>query len=65
MNNHGNYIISLGELTRWLGTEAENLGVDIYPGFPANEVLFNSKGYVEGVATSDVGLDKNSEPKDG
>ena len=55
MNNHGNYIISLGNLCRWLAEQAETLGVEIYPGFAASEVLFNEDGYVKGVATGDMG----------
>ncbi len=53
MENHGNYIVSLGNVCRWLGTQAEGLGVDIYPGFAAAEVLFNDDGSVKGVATGD------------
>ncbi|MGI9461355.1 MAG: electron transfer flavoprotein-ubiquinone oxidoreductase [Alphaproteobacteria bacterium] len=59
MNNHGNYIISLGQVVRWLGQQAETLGVEIYPGFSAAEVLFNKKGAVAGIATNDMGIDKN------
>ena len=55
MNNHGNYIISLGNLCRWLAEQAEALGVEIYPGFAASEVLFNEDGSVKGVATGDMG----------
>ncbi len=58
MNNHGNYIVSLGQVVRWLGQQAESLGVEIYPGFSATEVLFNKNGAVAGVATNDVGVDK-------
>jgi electron-transferring-flavoprotein dehydrogenase len=60
MNNHGNYIISLGEFGRWLTTQAEELGVEIFPGFAAAEVLYNDKDQVLGVATGDMGLDKDS-----
>ncbi|MCW8450628.1 electron transfer flavoprotein-ubiquinone oxidoreductase [Legionella quinlivanii] len=60
MNNEGNYIISLGELCRFLATQAENLGCEIYPGFPASEILYNDQGEVIGVATGDVGIDKES-----
>ncbi len=56
MHNHGNYIISLGNLCRWLGEQAEALGVEIYPGFAAAEVLFNDDGSVKGIATGDMGL---------
>ena len=56
MNNHGNFIVSLGSVTRWLGSKAEALGVDIYPGFAATELLTNAAGAVIGVATGDVGI---------
>lgn len=59
MHNKGNYIISLGELGRWLAGQAENLGVEIFPGFAAAEVLYNDAGHVIGVATGDMGLDKD------
>jgi electron-transferring-flavoprotein dehydrogenase len=62
MNNHGNYIGSLGNLTRWLGQQAEGLGVEIYPGFAAAEVLIDEAGHVLGVATGDMGISKNGEP---
>jgi electron-transferring-flavoprotein dehydrogenase len=61
MKNHGNYIISLGALAQWLKTEAENLGVEIYPGFAASEILLASDGSVLGVATNDLGVNKNGE----
>jgi electron-transferring-flavoprotein dehydrogenase len=64
MNNHGNFIVSLGNVCRWLATKAEALGVEIYPGFAAAEVLFDQAGSVAGVATGDMGLAKNGEPKD-
>jgi electron-transferring-flavoprotein dehydrogenase len=64
MHNEGNYIISLGNLCRWLAQQAEALGVEIYPGFAAAEVLFNDDGSVKGIATGDMGLDRNGEPKD-
>jgi electron-transferring-flavoprotein dehydrogenase len=63
-NNHGNYIISLGNFCRWLGTQAEELGVEIYPGFAAAEVLYDGTGRVKGVATGDMGIGKNGEPTD-
>ncbi|OJV95928.1 MAG: electron transfer flavoprotein-ubiquinone oxidoreductase [Gammaproteobacteria bacterium 39-13] len=63
MKNHGNYIISLELLCQWLGQQAENLGIEIYPGFPAAEILFNEKNEVIGVATGSLGKDKNGEPK--
>ncbi len=56
MNNHGNYIISLGNVCRWLAEKAEALGVEIYPGFAAAEVLYDDKGAVIGVATGDMGV---------
>ncbi|MGD9586619.1 MAG: FAD-dependent oxidoreductase [Brachymonas sp.] len=62
--NHGNYIISLADLTRWLAQQAEALGVEIFPGFPATEVLFNDDGSVKGVATGNMGIGKNGEPTD-
>ncbi|WP_414705047.1 electron transfer flavoprotein-ubiquinone oxidoreductase [Pseudolabrys sp.] len=65
MGNHGNYIVSLGEVCRWLGQKAEALGVEIYPGFAAAEVLYDDNGAVAGVATGDMGIGKNNEPKDG
>ena len=63
MNNHGNYIISLGNVCRWLAGEAEALGVDIFPGFAASEVLFREDGSVMGVATGDMGIGKDGERK--
>ncbi len=63
MNNHGNYIVSLGNVCRWLATEAEALGVEIYPGFAAAEVL-EEDGRVVGIATGDMGIGKNGEPTD-
>ncbi|PZU73611.1 MAG: electron transfer flavoprotein-ubiquinone oxidoreductase [Rhizobium sp.] len=62
MNNHGNYIVSLGLVCRWLAEKAEGLGVEIYPGFAATEVLYNDDGAVIGVATGDMGIEKNGEP---
>ena len=62
MNNHGNYIVSLGNVCRWLATKAEALGVEIYPGFAAAEVLYDDKGAVTGIATGDMGVGKNGEP---
>ena len=64
MNNHGNYIISLGNLCRWLGEQAEGLGVEIYPGFAAAEVLYSDDGAVRGVATGDMGIGKDGQPTD-
>ncbi|QRM57885.1 electron transfer flavoprotein-ubiquinone oxidoreductase [Sinorhizobium sp. BG8] len=62
MNNHGNYIVSLGNVCRWLATHAEALGVEIYPGFAATEVLYNDAGAVIGVATGDMGIERSGEP---
>jgi len=62
MSNHGNYIVSLGNVCRWLAGHAEALGVEIYPGFAATEVLYNDQGAVIGVATGDMGIEKNGEP---
>ena len=62
MHNDGNYIISLGNFCRWLATQAEELGVEIYPGFAAAEVLYNDDGAVVGVATGDMGRDRQGEP---
>lgn len=64
MSNHGNYIVSLGALTRWLGEQAAELGVEIYPGFAAAEVLYDEKGRVTGVATGDMGVGRDGKPKD-
>ena len=65
MRNHGNYIISLGNLCRWLGQQAEELGVEIYPGFAAAEVLYHEDGRVKGVATGDMGIARDGERKPG
>jgi len=62
MKNHGNYIISLGNFCRWLATQAEELGVEIYPGFAAAEVLYDGNDRVIGIATGDMGIDKNGNP---
>ncbi len=61
--NHGNYIISLGNLCRWLGQQAETLGVNLFPGFAASEILFHDDGSVAGIATGDMGVAKNGEQK--
>jgi electron-transferring-flavoprotein dehydrogenase len=63
MNNHGNYIVSLGNVCRWLATQAEELGVEIFPGFAAAEVLYGDKGEVVGVATGDMGIGRDGEHK--
>lgn len=62
--NHGNYVISLANVTRWLGQQAEALGVDIFPGFAAAEVLFAPDGEVRGVATGNLGVNRQGEPTD-
>ena len=59
LSNHGNYIVSLGNMCRWLAQKAESLGVEIYPGFAATQVLYNQEGAVIGVATGDMGVEKN------
>jgi electron-transferring-flavoprotein dehydrogenase len=64
MKNHGNYIISLGNFCRWLATQAENLGVEIFPGFSAAEILYGENDEVMGIATGDMGLSKSGEKKD-
>ena len=65
MHNEGNYVASLGNLTRWLGEQAEALGVEIFPGFAAAEILYHDDGRIKGVATGDMGLDIDGNPKDG
>ncbi|MXR35400.1 electron transfer flavoprotein-ubiquinone oxidoreductase [Craterilacuibacter sinensis] len=64
MHNEGNYIVSLGNFCRWLGQQAEELGVEIYPGFAAAEVLYHADGSVKGVATGDMGIGKDGEKTD-
>ncbi|KAK1143026.1 hypothetical protein N8T08_007090 [Aspergillus melleus] len=64
MNNHGNYIVSLNELTKWLGERAEELGVEIYPGFAASEIVYGNDGAVLGVATNDLGIGRDGQAKD-
>jgi electron-transferring-flavoprotein dehydrogenase len=61
-SNQGNYILSLSNFTRWLGVQAENLGVEIFPGFAAAEILYNAQGAVCGVATGNLGVSKDGEP---
>jgi len=63
-HNHGNYVISLGAVTKWLGEQAEALGVEIFPGFTAAELVYDEQGRVKGVATGNVGLGKDGEPTD-
>ncbi|NMY92187.1 electron transfer flavoprotein-ubiquinone oxidoreductase [Pseudomonas oryzihabitans] len=65
MHNEGNYIISLGNLCRWLGEQAEALGVEIYPGFAAQEPLIDEHGVVRGIITGDLGVDREGQPKEG
>jgi Dehydrogenases (flavoproteins) len=60
--NHGNYIVRLGEVVRWLGEQAEALGVDVFPGFAAAEILYDEQGRVRGVATGDMGRNRQGEP---
>jgi electron-transferring-flavoprotein dehydrogenase len=63
-NNHGNYIVSLGNVTRWMAQQAENLGVEIFPGFAAAEVLYTEEGKVKGVATGNMGIGKDGQPNE-
>ncbi|MCP5206724.1 MAG: electron transfer flavoprotein-ubiquinone oxidoreductase [Hahellaceae bacterium] len=64
MHNHGNYVISLGNLCRWLAEQAEGLGAEIYPGFAAAEILYHENGSVKGIATGDMGIDAEGNKKD-
>nr|WP_264755072.1 electron transfer flavoprotein-ubiquinone oxidoreductase [Kangiella profundi] len=64
MHNDGNYIVSLGNVCRWLADQAEALGVEIFPGFAASEVLYNEDGSVKGIATGDMGIGRDGEKKD-
>ena len=64
MHNEGNYVASLGNLTRWLAEKAEGLGVEIFPGFAAAEILYHDDGRIKGVATGDMGVDVDGNPKD-
>lgn len=64
MSNHGNYIVSLNQFVKWLGERAEELGVEVYPGFAASEVIYASDGSVKGVATNDLGIGRDGKPKD-
>jgi electron-transferring-flavoprotein dehydrogenase len=64
MNNHGNYVVSLGDVCRWLATKAEASGVEIYPGFAAGEVLFDASGAVSGIVTGDMGVARDGHHKD-
>ena len=62
MHNKGNYIVSLGNVCRWLGEQAEAMGIEVYPGFAAAEVLFNEDGSVKGIATGDMGIQRDGTP---
>ncbi len=64
MSNHGNYVVSLGNLCRWLAAQAEALGVEVYPGFPAADILYGDKGEVRGVITGDLGVARDGHHKD-
>jgi electron-transferring-flavoprotein dehydrogenase len=64
MHNHGNYIVSLGNLCRWLASQAEALGVEIYPGFPAADIVYGENGEVKGVVTGDLGVARDGHHKD-
>ena len=64
MHNEGNYIVSMGNVCRWLAEQAEQLGVEIFPGFPAQDVIYNEDGSVGGIITGDMGLDSDGKPKD-
>jgi electron-transferring-flavoprotein dehydrogenase len=64
LTNHGNYVISLANVVRWLGQQAESLGVEVFPGFPAAEILYNEDGSVKGVATGNMGVNRHGEPTD-
>lgn len=63
-HNHGNYIVSMGNVCRWMAEQAEGMGVEVYPGFAAAEVLFHEDGRIKGVATGDMGVGMDGEPKD-
>ncbi|WP_372740865.1 electron transfer flavoprotein-ubiquinone oxidoreductase [Neptunomonas sp.] len=65
MHNEGNYVISLGNLCRWLGEQAEAMGIEIFPGFAAAEILYNEDGSVKGIATGDMGIGVDGQPKSG
>ncbi len=65
MNNHGNYVVSLGNFCRWLAEQAEAMGVEIYPGFAASEIVYGESGEVRGVATGDMGIARDGSKKDG
>ena len=65
LNNHGNYIVSLGNICRWLGEQAEELGVEIFPGFTAADIIYNEDGSTKGILTGELGLSASGEEKDG
>ncbi|NRF69985.1 electron transfer flavoprotein-ubiquinone oxidoreductase [Aquincola sp. S2] len=65
MHNHGNYVVGLGSVVKWLGEQAEALGVEVFPGFTAAEVLYDDKGAVRGVATGNLGIGKDGQPHEG
>lgn len=65
MSNQGNYIVSLNNFVRWLGEQAEEVGVEVYPGFAGSEILYNEDGSVKGIATNDTGIGKNGLPREG
>ncbi len=65
LNNHGNYVVSLGAVVRWMAAQAEALGVEIFPGFAAAEVLYDEHGAVRGVATGNLGVGKDGQPHEG
>ncbi len=65
MRNHGNYVVSLGNLARWLAAQAEEMGVEIFPGFAAAEILYDDDGAVKGIATGAMGIGGDGQPKDG
>ncbi|KFC66206.1 Electron transfer flavoprotein ubiquinone oxidoreductase [Devosia sp. LC5] len=65
LNNHGNYVASLGDICRWLGEQAAKLGIDVFAGFAATELLYDQQGAVRGVATGDMGRDREGKPKPG
>ena len=64
MSNHGNYIVRLGNVVAWMGEIAEELGVEVYPGFAATEIIYNEDGSVGGIATHDSGIAKDGSPTD-
>ena len=64
MKNHGNFVISLGKLCRWLAEQAENMGVEIFPGFAASEILYGEENEVRGIITGDMGVGKDGKEKD-